>query len=266
MNYLLFLATLPLLAQPSMLMVAEAGIRLPSPTFSPPPGSYGPAQTVSLSGPAGAVLCYNTSGAATAATAGTCDQSTYSTAITVSVTTTLSALSTQVGHGNSLPVSGLYTITGLPSSWVTAIPSGATRNNITAWLGEEFTTVGAISVLGLGRPCLTGNSQTHTLYLSTTAGGSGGVVLGPLTVNMSGCAVGTFIEATGTASLSSSSTYVCWSSETNGGDLFYDGQAISVDSSATLVESTFNLTPGNPPGVPSSGAANTAFVPCTFYH
>lgn len=266
MRSLLLLASLPLLAQPAMLMVAEAGIRLASPTFSPAPGSYGPTQMVTLSGPAGAVLCYNASGSATATTAGTCDQSTYSTAITVSSTTTISALTTEVGHGNSLPVNGLYTITGAASSWVT-FTVGSLRNNLSGWVGEELT-VGSspISVLGLGRPCISGNSQTHTLYLSTTAGGSGGVVLGPLTVNLSGCTAGTFVEATGTATLSASTVYVCWSSETNGGDNWYDSQVVPVDSSAALTLSVYNLTPGNPPGVPGAGAAGQAYVPCTFYH
>lgn len=150
------------------------------------------------------------------------------------------------------------------TSWVTSTPSGTTRSDISGWVGGEFTTTGSVAVLGLGRWCLSGNSQTHTLYISTPSGGSGGVVLGPLTITCTG-AVG-FVKAAGTASLAGSTTYVLWSSETSGGDIWYDNQALTVDGSATQGTSAYNLTAGNPPGAASTNMAGTTYVPPTFYH
>ena len=91
---------------------AVAGV-LATPTFSPVAGSYSSSQNVTISGPAGATICYNTTGSP-AGSSGTCSggSTTYSSAVTVSATSTLYAIATQSGETNSAAGSAAYTISG----------------------------------------------------------------------------------------------------------------------------------------------------------
>ncbi len=88
-----------------------AGPALPmaaSPTMSPPPGSYGTAQTVALSDTTpGAMIHYTTDG-----TPPTTASALYSAPLSVSSTTTIEAMAAASGYSNSAVVSGTYTITG----------------------------------------------------------------------------------------------------------------------------------------------------------
>lgn len=85
---------------------------LTAPTFSPAAGTYSGTQTVIISGPSGATICYTTNGTTPAATTeGTCSTgTTYSSAITVSSTETIQALATESGYTNSSVGSGVYAI------------------------------------------------------------------------------------------------------------------------------------------------------------
>lgn len=88
------------------------GGTLAAPTASPVAGTYTGTQTVALTIPSGATGCYTTDGTtAAASTPGTCSHgSTYSTALTVSATTTINALATEVGFTNSTNLVAVYTI------------------------------------------------------------------------------------------------------------------------------------------------------------
>ena len=84
-----------------------------TPTFSPSPGSYTSAQTVTLSdATVGATICYTTDGTTpTATTPGTCSHgTTYSGTISVNSTETIKALGTKAAFTNSAVASGTYTI------------------------------------------------------------------------------------------------------------------------------------------------------------
>lgn len=92
-----------------------------TPTDSPGQGTYSTTQSVTLSDATGsAVICYTTDGSTPgAATPGTCDGAptqTYSTAISVSVTTTIKAIGTKVGLTNSGVLTSVYTISAGISS------------------------------------------------------------------------------------------------------------------------------------------------------
>ena len=85
---------------------------LAAPTFSPAPGPYPVPQTVTLSGPTDAVICYRTDGIdPTASVPGTCDPgSTTYTGPIADVVGTLCAISTEVGQVNSAPNCGAYDV------------------------------------------------------------------------------------------------------------------------------------------------------------
>jgi hypothetical protein len=86
--------------------VAVYGLVTASPTFSPAPGSYASAQSVSLSDTTpGAVIHYTTNG-----TAPTASSATYSAPIAVGASETLEALAVASGYANSAVASGSYVI------------------------------------------------------------------------------------------------------------------------------------------------------------
>jgi len=91
-------------------LVPAAGAPTPAvaPTFSPAPGSYGSAQSVTLSDTTpGAVIYYTTNG-----TTPTTSSAQFSpgTPISVSTTTTIEAIAAASGYSNSAVASGTYTI------------------------------------------------------------------------------------------------------------------------------------------------------------
>ena len=79
-----------------------------TPGFSPVAGTYGPAQSVTISdATSGATIYYTTNG-----TTPTTASATYSSAITVSATETLEAIAAKAGYSNSAVGSAAYTING----------------------------------------------------------------------------------------------------------------------------------------------------------
>ena len=95
----------------NLIVALESSGGLPTvatPTFSPAAGSYGPAQTVTISDATSGVTIYYTTNGSTPTTA----SSAYSSPITVSATETLKALATHSGDNNSAVASAVYTING----------------------------------------------------------------------------------------------------------------------------------------------------------
>lgn len=83
------------------------------PTASPAGGAFSTAQTVTLSdATSGATICYTIDGSTpAAATPGTCSHGTvYSSAISVSATTTIKAIGTLAAATNSSQLTSTYTI------------------------------------------------------------------------------------------------------------------------------------------------------------
>ena len=99
-----------------------------TPSFSPTPGSYGSAQTVTLStSTSGATICYTTDGSTpTANGAGTCTHgSIYSVPFTVSSTQTVKAIGSKSGFSDSSVASGTYTINGSAAAPTFTPPAGS---------------------------------------------------------------------------------------------------------------------------------------------
>jgi LruC domain-containing protein len=94
-----------------------------TPTFSPSPGTYTSAQSVTLScGTSGATIRYTTDG-----TTPTLTSSIYSSAIPVSANTTINAIAVKSGYANSTVATGAYIIL-LPVAAPTFTPSAGTYN------------------------------------------------------------------------------------------------------------------------------------------
>jgi hypothetical protein len=92
----------------------DEGLGRRRPTFSPAAGTYGVAQTVSISDSTSGASIYYTTNDSTPTTSST----KYSTTIKVSSTETLKAIAVATGHSNSAVATASYTITP-----VTAMPT-----------------------------------------------------------------------------------------------------------------------------------------------
>jgi hypothetical protein len=150
------------------------------------------------------------------------------------------------------------------SPFITAFNTAATttRSDFGGQLGFKFTVGGSnITISELGRWKISGNSQTHTVYILDNAGS---VVV---SASISGGSAGGFVYTTiADTTLSASTVYYCMSSETNGGDQWYDP--------AGFAPSTFDTTNATCNyAVYQIGAigqtlndtwANETYVPCNF--
>lgn len=143
------------------------------------------------------------------------------------------------------------------NNWITAVAVGSTRHDFDGAVGCQIV-VGAspINMLSLGRYCVTGNSQTHTIWITNAT--STGATLNSVTVNMAGCTGGAFVSAAITQTLAAGTTYAILSSETNGGDDFLQNDATFT---TTAVIASFTTAFAFPPTPPTVG--NTPGSPAT---
>jgi hypothetical protein len=118
----------------------------------------------------------------------------------------------------------------------------ALRNNFTGYVGTDLT-VGssAVTVTALGRICVSGNSGSHTLEFvnaSTGAAVSGGTV----TLSMSGCQAGQFSYAnlSSPITLAAGVRYYLVSSETAGGDQWYDAGELTSTAVAAVTNAAYS--------------------------
>jgi hypothetical protein len=116
------------------------------PSISPASGSYASPQTVTISGPSGATICYTTDGSAPTATVpGTCDagSTTYSGPFSLTIPAggaVVEAISTESGQTNSSVASASYALqtclsTPLGANWMCV----ADASNYTASSGTQLT-------------------------------------------------------------------------------------------------------------------------------
>ncbi len=132
-----------------------------APTFSPAPGTYASAQSVTLStSTAGASIRYTTDGSTPTSTTGT----PYAGAIAVSATTTIKAIAYMSGLVDSGVTSGTYTITIAIAGTITGTVSDTSKG----------TTVPAATVTVDGASVATAANGTYTL--ANVSPGSGKVV------------------------------------------------------------------------------------------
>ena len=140
-------------------------------------------------------------------------------------------------------------VTGLSST-------GAVRNDFTGRVGFRFTVSGADRVItDLGRLVLSGNSQSHTIYLRN----SSGTTLASTVVNLLGATVGSYVYGSITPiTLTAGVAYWIYSDETNGGDTWYDvsGTSLQTTNIATVQSGAYEFNGANN----NTGGAGSGYV------
>ena len=149
----------------------------------------------------------------------------------------------------------------LASSMLTgfALNSPILRNDFSGFAGMQLT-VGArpLNVYSLGRVCVAGNAQTHTVKL-VDASTKLDIAGGSAQVNMAGCTPGTFTYAdlASPIMLSPGASYYLASQEFLNGDMWYEHGAISTTTDVSVSNSEYLLG-----GTWTSiGGPNTSYVP-----
>jgi hypothetical protein len=148
--------------------------RLATPTFSVPAGSYGSAQTVTISAPAGASIYYTTNGLLP-----TSSSTLYNGPITVSANTPLQAVAIQSGSTDSLVASANYQIS-TPN--LINFPSGFSANDGVLLAGSAAlsgSSIGLVNIAGgLGEAAawyaVPANVQTFTTNFTLLFANSAG--------------------------------------------------------------------------------------------
>jgi hypothetical protein len=136
------------------------------------------------------------------------------------------------------------------SPLVTAQSLGPVRNNQTQFVGMQFTPKSSLTVTSLGRFCLSGNSQSHTVKLVTASSGAD-LPGGTASVAMNGCAPNKYQYATlaTPVTLQAGTPYILVSGEVTGGDTWYDYapvtaiNQVSVDAAIYSAGSQFVQVP-----------------------
>ncbi len=137
-------------------------------------------------------------------------------------------------------------------------------NNFDGYIGFNFTMLSTKTLTAIGRYCVTGNSQTHDLWI-THSDNSG--TIAHVTVNMSGCTPGSFIYTTASGTLTNTVEYACVSGEANGGDSWIDDTStLTVTGAATLIISVGSSisTPPASPVLNFTNNATAGYIPCNF--
>lgn len=148
------------------------------------------------------------------------------------------------------------------TEFVTGQTLGTARTNgSNYYLGFKLTVGGSnVTVSELGRYCVTGDTQTHTVYIADSAGA---VIISASVDATGGSNAFKFTSITPTV-LSASTAYYVFSQEFSGGDTFYEGADTTVTTTAvaTISYHAYAATSG---GTPTDVAAGVrSYVPVSF--
>lgn len=142
---------------------------------------------------------------------------------------------------------------------VTSFEQTHLRSDYTGPVGMKFM-VGnnPVTVNGLGRLCVAGNAASHTVQVVTAVGTSiGASVLVP----MAGCIANQFVYASiAPVTLSAGSTYYLASTETAGGDQWWEQGTVSL-SGASIVSAIYQYN-----GAWYAGSANSTYGPVSLQY
>lgn len=134
------------------------------------------------------------------------------------------------------------------------------RNNFDGKVGMIWNNTSTVTLVGLGRWVISGNSQAHTVYLYEAANLLLTTLVSSVSVATSGAPTGAFKNVAVTPVSVPSGQYVICSEETNGGDQFYDTSSADapVFSQGSYVNPAYSITPITF----GTFGANVPYVPC----
>ncbi len=139
------------------------------------------------------------------------------------------------------------------------------RNNYSGWVGMKLT-VGpnSINVTSLGRVCISGDVETHTVEIVSAISGTV-VPGGTLQLNMSGCATGQFVYGSlpNSIMLLGNASYYLVSQEFFGGDYWYDDRPVMSTSDGVVNSGVYS-----PDGATwiQTGTVNDSYGPPNFLY
>lgn len=164
----------------------------------------------------------------------------------------------------SVIVSGFTPVSVLPL--FTSLSVGTVRTDFTGCVGVKFTALASVTVTQLGRWRVSTNTQTHTLRLmKETAGGL--TTLATASIDMSTGTAAAFKYATLSPPvlLNAGDTYHVYSSETTGGDQWYDDDTFgTVASIVQGARSVFQSVCGASTFAPGPAGPNHLYGPVNF--
>lgn len=149
----------------------------------------------------------------------------------------------------------------VPIKWITSITVGTARNNFTGVTGATVV-IGSkpITIKSLARWVISGNTLSHNLYFVRQSDQN---IMCSAVINTSSLPVGFNYITVPDTILASGITYYLLSSETNGGDQWYDlNTAITTTSVASCTNNAYSTSlPGT---FFQNSSANHPFVPLDF--
>lgn len=227
----------------SIQIVAAGTGSVATPSFSPAPGSYSGAQTVTLSSTTGgASIRYTTNGTTPTETVGTL----YTGGFTVSTTTTVKAIAYLAGWADSLVASGTYTIAAPTVATPTFSPVGG------SYSGAQSVTITTTTPNATIRYTTDGSTPTES---------AGTIYSGAITVSSTETLKAIAYEAGWTDSTVSSATYTITGAAATptfspAGGNYTSGQSVTITTttpSATIRYTTNGDTPSRTTGTLYTG-------------
>lgn len=152
--------------------------------------------------------------------------------------------------------------------WVTNVMTGTARNDFAGCAGVDFTPSSDITVTSLGRWVISGNSLTHTIYILDYTTPFTLSISG--VVDTSGATPGQYVYVSVSPTvLTSGHKYSIISSETNGGDQFYNDTDTTITTTAATSDFSSVFISGSCAGAQTENTAmgHKSYVPPNFqYH
>jgi hypothetical protein len=153
---------------------------------------------------------------------------------------------------------------GTTNLFVTSERLGTLRNDYAGTVGMYFSPTVSSTITALGRWVVAGSSQMHTLYLLNGSG----FVLASAMVNCTGASPGQYIyAAVPPIAVSANNRYAVLSSETAGGDKWYDQDTSLTTSSLGTATASGAVNSAYPPvGVSYGNSGTVSFGPVNFMY
>ena len=216
-----------------------------TPTFSPAAGSYGPAQTVTISSTTSGTTIYYTTNGSTPTTSSTL----YSSPITVSVSETVKALAVKTGYTNSAIGSAAYTINGTvatptfsPAAGTYTSAQAVTINSATSGTTIYYTTNGTTPTTSstlYSSPITVSISETVKALAVKT--GYTNSAIGSAAYTISGAMIATPTFSPGAGTYSSTQT-VTISDATSGTAIYYTTNGTTPTTSSAVYSTPITVS------------------------